>query len=405
MQEESTNIKTPIAQPDTGFHLIVAAAGTGTRFTSPKPKQYENLLGCSVILHSIQQFQRLKGLKSVTLIVNKQHSSYYNELILNLPDARIVEGGNSRKESVYNALSGISNIKDDEIVLIHDAARPLITIQEILDILYVLQTSQAASLATPVSDTIRRQDTEDNLGSVVERDGLWALQTPQGFHYGVLKRAHEEGKHLEVTDDTSLVSALGIPVKIVPGSRTNIKITTRDDMAIARKILAAEYETRTGTGFDVHAFESELSGKPLVLCGVTLDYKPGLKGHSDADVGLHAITDALLGALAEGDIGQHFPPSNPKFKDMNSGVFLKHACRIAESKQAEIVNIDATLICEEPKIGPHRDAMRARIAEITNTPISRISVKATTTEQLGFTGRKEGIAAQAAVTICIRNEG
>ncbi len=248
----------------------------------------------------------------------------------------------------------------------------------------------AACLAHPVADTLRRTD-----GVYVDRKNLWALQTPQGFTYDLIRRAHEMGG--EATDDTSLVAALGHNIEMVLGSARNIKITTPEDWTMALD-MTRQKEIRTGTGFDVHAFAQDKRGK-ITLCGIEIPHDQGLEGHSDADAGLHALTDALLGALALGDIGQHFPPSDTQWKNASSDRFLKHAVDLVLARGGRIVNLDLTLICESPKIGPHRDAMRNRLAEICGIDPARVSVKATTTERLGFTGRREGIAAQASASI------
>ncbi|MBI4031588.1 MAG: 2-C-methyl-D-erythritol 2,4-cyclodiphosphate synthase, partial [Proteobacteria bacterium] len=250
--------------------------------------------------------------------------------------------------------------------------------------------ASAATLALPISDTLKR-----GLGEYVSRDGLHALQTPQGFHYGLIKRAHEESKN-DCADDTGLVAALGHEITLVPGSRENFKITTMDDLKMAEKLLPRT--TRTGLGFDVHAF---IDGNKVRLCGVDIPHNKSLAGHSDADAALHAITDALLGAIAAGDIGQHFPPSNPQWKRADSSLFLKKAVEMVRARGGEIVNIDVTIICEAPKIGPYRAEMQTRVAEICGIFPDRIGIKATTTEGLGFTGRGEGIAAQAVVNVIV----
>jgi 2-C-methyl-D-erythritol 4-phosphate cytidylyltransferase/2-C-methyl-D-erythritol 2,4-cyclodiphosphate synthase len=252
--------------------------------------------------------------------------------------------------------------------------------------------------AMPVSDTLRRSDGE-LLGETVPRDALYAMQTPQAFPYRAILEVHRQARAQgrdNLTDDAALFQLAGHPVRRIPGERGNIKLTQPDDFAYAELIMSAENEIRTGQGFDVHAFEA---GDGVTLCGVRIPFERRLKGHSDADVGLHALTDAILGAMADGDIGSHFPPSDPQWKGMASDHFLKHAMKRLAERGGRLVNADVTLVCEMPKIGPHRDAMRERIADICDAAASRIAVKATTSEQLGFTGRGEGIAAMAVATI------
>lgn len=367
------------------FHVVIVAAGQGERFGGDVPKQYRLLNGKPVLRHSINKFLKNPNLKSLHVVINPAHQGLYDDAVKGLSLPKAIHGADQRKNSVYNALKQIPHVSNDDILLVHDAARPFVTAVD--DLLDAMDRHDAATVAIPVSDTLRRGD------EIVDRDGLWAVQTPQAFKFGVLKKAHETVKG-EFTDDTGLVSAMGVPVKMVMGSKTNIKITVPEDFAIAEKLMAAG-ETRTGMGFDVHAF-SKKSGRKLILCGIELDHPFGLEGHSDADVGLHALTDAILGAIGKGDIGQHFPPSNPKFKNMDSRVFLEEACRMVNGT---ILNTDITIICENPKIGPHREKMQAKVAEILKIDVSRVNVKATTTEGLGFTGRSEGIAAQAIATV------
>ena len=367
------------------FHVVIVAAGQGERFGGARPKQYRLLNGKPVLRHSIEKFLKNPDLMSLHVVINPTHQGFYDEAVQGLSLPQAIHGADERKNSVYNALKQIPHVSNDDILLVHDAARPFVS--GIDGLLEALGDHDAATLAMPVSDTLRRGD------EIIDRDGLWAVQTPQAFRFGVLKKAHETMKG-EFTDDTGLVSAMGVPVKMVMGSKANIKITVPEDFAIAEK-LATGGETRTGMGFDVHAFSKD-PGRKLILCGVELDHPFGLEGHSDADVGLHALTDAILGAIGKGDIGQHFPPSNPKFKNMDSRVFLEEACRMVNGT---ILNTDITIICENPKIGPYREQMQTKVAEILNIEASRVNIKATTTEGLGFTGRGEGIAAQAIANV------
>ncbi|MCF8495378.1 MAG: bifunctional 2-C-methyl-D-erythritol 4-phosphate cytidylyltransferase/2-C-methyl-D-erythritol 2,4-cyclodiphosphate synthase [Alphaproteobacteria bacterium] len=380
--------------PERPYHVIIPAAGQGTRLKNALPKAYARIGGKAILRHTLENVLSWPGLISVRVAIDPTHDALYRDAVSGLTLPPPLDGGKDRKNSVYNALKSIINVKSEDIILIHDAARPLVEWDSVQELLDALDTHRTATPAVPVADTLRQET-----GDFVNREGLWAIQTPQAFRYGDLIHAHEHAPPGAYTDDTALVSAMGIPVKLVPGARSNIKITTPEDLRMAERLLGITYETRTGTGFDVHAFEAAPTGRPLMLCGITVPHSRALAGHSDADVALHALTDALLGALGAGDIGQHFPPSNPAFKDMDSALFLQKALDMLRDKGGTIQNLDLTLICEDPKIGPHRAAMKTRIAEICRVDEDRVNVKATTTEGLGFTGRREGIAAQAVATV------
>lgn len=382
-----------ISQPS-DFYAIIVAAGTGSRTGLQQPKQFVTIAGKTSLQRCVDIFDAHPLCKGLIVALDAQHIE--TTAITSRISLQKVTGGQTRKDSVYNALQALDNLPDEALVLIHDAARPFLHHDDINALLRTLTDGhKAATLSKPVSDTLLRED-----GQRPERDGLHALQTPQAFRYALIMQAHRQAKpNATYTDDTALVTEMGESVKLVTAQHFNDKITYAQDITMAEARLSTTYETRTGQGFDVHAFEGTPSGKPLILCGVTVPHDKALSGHSDADVGLHTITDALLGALGEGDIGRHFPPSDPKFKDMDSAIFLEKARDILTEKGGAIVNIDLTLICEAPKITPHAPAMIARVAEILQTDQSRISIKATTTEKLGFTGRGEGIAAQAVATI------
>lgn len=333
------------------------------------------------------------------MIIDPSRVDLYKDAVegLNLPD--FVLGGNERNISIFNGLKSFSNLNNEDYILLHDGARPLVSKNCISRVLDALDTYEAVSPAIALADTLRRADNGGMAKDIVMRDGLYAHQTPQGFHYGTIKSAHENADNAVYTDDSALVSEAGVPVKMVMGDKMNFKITTQDDLLMAKALLEAG-EIRTGMGFDVHAFaEENQSNGSVRLCGVDVPHPLSLDGHSDADVGLHALTDAILGAVAAGDIGRHFPPSNDDYKDMDSAVFLRKAIEILEEKQGQLVNIDLTLICEAPKIAPHADDMVAAVSKITGLSVERISIKATTTEKLGCTGRGEGIAAQAIATV------
>ena len=382
----------------TEFSLIIVAAGSGTRLGHDTPKQYLPLGGITILRRSINAFRNMDGLKSVCVVINPAHQELLNNSISGLENIIIVHGGTTRQESVYNGLKALNTTKND-IVLVHDAARPFVQQSDVVNLLNALEEHEAATLASPVVDTVAYTDQDDYVQKYTSREKLWGGQTPQGFHAGILKRAHESAdKNTQYTDDTALVAALGYKIKYIAGSRQNFKITRKEDLELAEKLISME--TYIGTGFDVHAFdENSLDVKSVRLCGVDVAFDRKLKGHSDADVGLHALTDAILGAIGEGDIGLHFPPSNNDFKNMDSAVFLEHAINLMKEKEGQLINADVTLICERPKIGEYREAMVERIAQIMGVSPSRVNIKATTTEKLGFTGRKEGIAAQAAVSV------
>lgn len=378
------------------FHALITAAGSGERMGEGLPKQYRPLCGKPILRHTIEQFLECPGLQTLKVIINPDHEELYAEAVRGLDLLPPIHGSNSRKNSIYNGLKSFSNIQDKDIIVLHDAVRPFVRVDNIADSVRAACEYRAATLALPVPDTLRRG------GDYVDRDGLYAIQTPQAFEYGLIVEAHEKAAEQDFTDDSALVEALGVKVHLVPGDRMNFKITTQDDFDMAEQVMMAKYnDIRTGQGFDVHAFDAEKPG-PLRIGGIDIPHGHALKGHSDADVALHAITDAILGALGEGDIGQHFPPSDNAYKDMDSAIFLEKTMEIAARKNAILKNIDLTIICEAPKIGPYADAMKARIAEILHLTSDRINVKATTTEQLGFTGRGEGIAAQAIATLACK---
>ncbi len=388
------------------FHVIVVAGGRGSRFGSSLPKQYAPLAGKPVLRHTLEIFAALPEVLSLTVVIDPVHQELYDEAVQGLGLIRTVSGGNDRKSSVYNGLLNLPPSHADDLVLIHDAARPLLTRDLVYTLVQAMQGAQAATLALPVADTVLYSSGQTGAalcGLAAKRDDLWSLQTPQAFRASVIKKAHEAATTVQATDDTALVSALGVPVKLVIGSRRNFKLTTPDDLKMAEEILSVqETEVRTGFGFDVHRFaDNEISPDSIRLCGVDVSFDRRLEGHSDADVGLHALTDALLGSIGEADIGTHFPPSDLRWKGVDSSVFLEHAHRLLLDKGGRIINADITLICEAPKIGPHRQAIVARIAEILGISPARINIKATTTEKLGFTGRKEGIAAQAVVNVSL----
>lgn len=389
---------------ETRFHLLIPAAGNATRMGQEIPKPYLKINGKTILRHTIEKFININGLQSIVIIINEDHNDLYNDAVRDLDlmfkNLSRKTGGKTRKESIYNGLKCFSNVDKNDIILIHDAARPLVQPSDITKLLEVMKTAKAATLATPVTDTLYR----DN--DTIDRDNLWAIQTPQAFKLGTLIDAHEKFKNDDsFTDDAGLMRSCGHKVEIVKSSRNNIKITTAEDFDMVRAMINNETETRTASGYDVHAFETAPSERKLMLGGIEIPHDVALTGHSDADVVLHAVTDALLGAINAGDIGTHFPPSDPQWKDVESTVFLQKAADLLANKGGNITFLDITIMAEEPKITPHRSTIQKRIAEILSISSDRISVKATTTEKLGFIGRKEGIACQAlaAITLAVTN--
>ena len=346
--------------------------------------------------HAMQAFARHPRIDRLVLVLHPDDydpDDHDNGLWPSDPPADIVTGGATRAASV---LAGLEVVEGDvDKVLIHDAARPCVSAQIIDDVLDALDTHCAAAPALAVIDALWTG--ADGLVSGVQtREGLFRAQTPQGFRTEAIIAAHRAAPDAEAVDDVALARAAGLEVCIVPGHEDNLKITYPGDFARAERILERRMDIRLGNGFDVHRFGP---GDQVWLCGVSVPHARGLQGHSDADVGMHAVTDALYGALAEGDIGRHFPPSDPQWKGAESHIFLTHAATLAREYGFEISNIDCTLICESPKIGPHAPEMQARMADILGIEPNRVSIKATTSERLGFPGREEGIAALATATL------
>lgn len=378
------------------FHVLIPAAGNGSRMGASMPKQYCKIGGKMILRYTIEKFLPIQGLKSIRVVIDPAHKALYEEAVAGLNLSAPINGAATRKQSVYNGLQSFNQNEHHDLVLIHDAARPFIAPDAIESLLDTMRDVDAATLAAPVTDTIIDEDQ-----NVLDRDKLSVIKTPQAFKIDLLKHAHETFRNDDrFTDDAGLISALGKSVKLVQGNRDNFKITTPEDMELAEKLLAPAVETRTGSGYDVHAFDPN-PADVIRLGGIDIKHDRKLLGHSDADVVLHALTDALLGAISEGDIGQIFPPSDMQWKGADSDIFLKEAVRRVHVKGGKILHADITILCEAPKIGPHRESMQKRIADIVGIGPSRISIKASTTEGLGFTGRREGIAAQALCTITL----
>lgn len=372
---------------------IIVAAGSGSRSGSSVPKQFALLAGRPIIAHSYFALEAHPSIAHIFVVIGEGQDDL---LAAAIPGAIGVPGGATRRLSVLAGLEALAG-EGFDAVLIHDAARPFLPAAVIDRLVAALDTSDGALPALPVADTLARGDVV--LGETVDRDGLWRVQTPQAFRFRTILDAHRDWRFDEPTDDAQMVRRLGGTVAIVEGDIMLEKITYPSDFAAAEaRNAAAPLISRSASGFDVHRLEV---GEQLWLGGVLIPHDKGLSGHSDADVALHAITDALLGTIAAGDIGTHFPPSDPQWKGADSAQFLEHAASLVRAEGGIIDFIDLTLMCEAPKIGPHREAMRSRIADLLGLVARQVSVKATTTERLGFTGRGEGIAAQAMATIRI----
>jgi 2-C-methyl-D-erythritol 4-phosphate cytidylyltransferase/2-C-methyl-D-erythritol 2,4-cyclodiphosphate synthase len=373
---------------------IIVAAGSGSRAGDGPPKQFRIVRGQPMLRHGAEAFASHPGIGPVVVVISPEHKAEAEGALADL-DVHFVAGGATRRESVQNGLQAL-NI-DIENVLIHDAARPFLPAKVIDDLIAVLDNHQGAVPALPVIDSLSRSADGKTLSASENRDGLWRIQTPQAFRLNAIKTAHASWNPAnEATDDARMAMAAGFDVALVPGDESLAKYTFSSDFAVEASQSTAMPAYRSGTGFDVHRL---VEGEELWLCGIRVEHDKGLAGHSDADVGLHALTDAILGAAALGDIGDHFPPTDPQWRGASSDRFLAHAVKLAAQPGYALSNVDLTLICEAPKIGPHRLAMRHRVAEILGIDVGAVSIKATTTEQLGFTGRGEGIAAQAIATL------
>jgi len=374
---------------------LVVAAGRGTRLGATLPKQYLPVAGKPLLRHSLDALTAHPGVARVRVVYNPDDADDYARASAGLDLLSPVAGGAARQDSVRLGLESLEKLAPAH-VLIHDGARPFLDSGTIDRVLAALADAPAAVPALKLADTVKRAD-DGRVLETFDRTQLWRAQTPQGFRYRDILAAHRAARGMDLPDDAAVAERAGLAVRLVAGSEDNVKVTTPDDLARAERWAAARRgDVRTGQGFDVHAFGP---GDHVWLCGVKLPHGHGLVGHSDADCGLHALTDAVLGALGAGDIGVHFPPSDPQWRGAPSHRFLRHAADLVAQADGSIAHVDVTLICESPKIGPHRAAMVARIAEILGVDAQRVSVKATTTEGLGFTGRGEGIAAQAVATL------
>ena len=377
------------------IYALVLAAGRGARFGGTLPKQYLPLAGQSVLRHAVTAFSAHEQVAGVQVAIRPEDRGVYETELAGLDLLPPVAGGAERQDSVRLGLEALVRLAPTH-VLIHDGARPFPDAALIDRVIDALDRAPAAIPGLPLGDTLKRVS-GGVISHTVDRSGLWRVQTPQGFHFDAILAAHRAALGQALTDDAAVAEAAGIAPLIVLGSEANLKITTLDDLSAAERLIAARQgDVRIGLGFDVHPFGP---GDGLMICGIKIPHSAGVVGHSDADVGLHALTDAILGAIGAGDIGMHFPPSDPQWKSASSDRFLAHAAGLVRARGGSIAALDVTIICERPRIGPHRAAMVERIAAIIGLAPDRVSVKATTTEKLGFTGRGEGIAAQAVATV------
>ena len=376
---------------------LIVAGGRGSRFGGPLPKQYALLDGEPVLRRTISVFRDTPAIDRVLVVIGAEDDARYEAATqgLGLPPA--VRGGSSRQQSVLNGLEALA-ATPPEFIAIHDAARPFVRPADIEACLIAASADgiDGAILGIPLADTLKRVGAGGTIAATVPRRDLWRAQTPQVFRFAPLLAAHRAAASLAtdetiaLTDDAAVAERAGLTLVMVPGNEDNRKITTTADLA------SSAMETRTALGFDVHGFAP---GNAVMLGGVAIPHGQTLAGHSDADVALHALTDAVLGTIAAGDIGKHFPPSDPQWRGASSDRFLRHAVDLVTARGGRIVHLDVTIVCEAPKVGPHREAMVTSIAAIAGIAAQRVSVKATTTEGLGFTGRREGIAAQAIATV------
>lgn len=382
---------------------LIVAAGRGLRAGGSTPKQYVVVAGGEAILgRTVRVFVDSGDIDRVAVAIGPGDTELYTQAVGQNHPKLIspVTGGDTRQQSVLNGLRALAPYRPD-LVVIHDGARPFVTPDLIYRVLHALAGTPGAIAAIPLADTLKRAGPQQRIAQTVERSGLWRAQTPQAFRFADILAAHEAAAAAgvaDLTDDAAVAEWAGLAVTLVEGSDSNRKLTTAEDLAMLHAATGLP-DVRTGQGFDVHRFAP---GDHVWLCGVRLAHSCALDGHSDADVGLHALTDALLGAIGDGDIGEHFSNTDARWKNAASHLFLTDAARRVSARGGVITNVDVTLLCEAPKISLHRDAMRERIAEILGIERGRVAVKATTTEGLGFTGRREGIAALATATVILR---
>lgn len=385
---------------------VIVAAGQGTRAGGGMPKQFRPVGGIPLLQRTARCLADHPEIDNLMVVVGEGQETLANEALIGIEKRmRIVIGGADRQASVRAGLEALSHIEPAPgIVLIHDAARPFVPHAVIDSVIAKAHEVGGAIPVLPITDALLATTDDHSLAPGPDRAGAMRAQTPQGFRFTAILEAHRAALSEPLgaaQDDTAIAARAGLPVHPVPGAEENFKLTAPGDFARAEAYLASLRETRVGFGYDVHRFTD---GDTIKLCGVDIPHTRALAGHSDADVGLHAATDAILGAIGAGDIGAHFPPSDAKWKGADSTVFLNHAAALVGARGGEIIHLDITLVCERPKIGPHRDAMRRRVAACLGLSLGRVSIKATTTERLGFTGRGEGIAAEAVATLSVARE-
>ena len=375
---------------------LIVAAGSGSRMGDGLPKQYRPLGGKAVLAHAVDALAAHPRIGSVRVVIGQGQEQLAETALSGRDVGPLIVGGAERADSVRAGLAAI----EGDAILVHDAARPFCPPSVVDRLLTALADDVAAVPALPIADTLATAG--GDLGGPVDRSNLVRVQTPQAFRLNSLTDAYSQWTGPSPTDESTVVRGAGLRVALVEGDPALEKLTTAADFVRAEQMLASRLTPRTGLGYDVHAFAGE---GPVMMGGIPIPHERGLAGHSDADVVLHAITDALLGAAALGDIGEHFPPSDPQWKGAASDIFLIHAARLIRSAGGMIDHVDCTVICEEPKVGPYRSAMRANVARILDLPETSVSIKATTTERLGFTGRREGIAAQAVASVRMERQG
>jgi len=379
-----------------GTYAIVVAAGRGNRFGGPIPKQYRSLAGQPVLRYAVEALLRGGEFAGAVVAIHPDDRSLYDRAVAGLDLLPPVEGGAERQDSVLAALESLAPL-EPERVLVHDGARPMLEPVVTARVLAGLDAADGAITALPVTDSVKRAGEHGEIVASLDRARLWRAQTPQGFRFAPFLAAHRLLRGASLGDDAAVAEKAGLRVQLVMGSEENLKITTEEDLLWAERLLSTRCaDARTGFGFDVHRFGP---GDHVMLCGVRVPHDRGLIGHSDADVGLHALTDALLGTIGAGDIGQHFAPTDPRWRGADSAQFLRSAVDMVRARNGLIRNLDVTIVCEAPRIGPYRAAMIERIAAIAGVDVDRVNVKATTSEGLGFIGRGEGIAAQAVATV------
>jgi 2-C-methyl-D-erythritol 4-phosphate cytidylyltransferase / 2-C-methyl-D-erythritol 2,4-cyclodiphosphate synthase len=375
---------------------LIVAAGAGERFGGSLPKQYQDLGGETILRRSVLAFLGHPHIDGIQVVINQAHRDLYDKSVVGLSLGEPVIGGSTRQDSVRLGLEALEKAGKPRLVMIHDAARPLIDAATITAVRKALDKNRGAIAAKPLVDTLKRGN-DTQIEATIDRTNLWQAHTPQAFHFDDILAAHRSAIGQQLTDDAAVAEKAGLNVVLIPSNPDNMKITNPDDLDRAARLLGHHFsDIRTGMGFDVHRL---VPGDAITICGVTIPHNRTLEGHSDADVGLHALVDALLGAMGAGDIGVHFPPSDTKWKGKDSAHFVRHAVSMISERGGIISHVDVTLLCEQPRIGPHRQAMVQRMADLLEIAPDRVSVKATTTERLGFTGREEGMAAQAIATL------